>query len=532
MSGERQSLTSLLTNGTATKPAFVFDGTAISAADFAKRVEETAAWLAAHDVGRGDVVAVWLVNRLEWITLLLAAAKLGAIVAAVNTRYRSADVAHLLRLSGAKLLVVEAAFRGIDFAAILGGIDKAELPALARVAVVGTGDFHCAWPSQRFDAFEKAYPPASLPPQDVDAPVLLYTTSGTTKGPKLVAHSQVTLAGHANAIGKALALSPQQHSLLAMLPFCGTFGMTGLLAFFAAGVTVHVLDAFEPAPALRVLAEEKITHAFGSDEMFRRILALTEARRPFPHAKVFGFAAFQPGWREFASLAEARGLPLHGLYGSSELQALFAIGRSKAPFAERIECGGWPMSPDTVVRVRDPESGELAPAGVSGELEIRAPSRFLGYFHNPEATFEAITEDGFFRTGDIGRLRDDGSFIYETRGGDAMRLGGFLVAPGEIEDELKACAGVADAQVVAVEIAGQARCAAFVIAAGEAPPAEQLIAQLRERLAGYKVPARIFFIDAFPVTESANGVKIQRGKLRAIAMEKIADGPDRAPTGR
>jgi fatty-acyl-CoA synthase len=527
MSDETLSLASLLANGA--DPAFVFEGTVVPAGDFAKRVDETTAWLAAQTIGRGDVIAVWLVNRLEWIALLFAAAKIGAIVAAVNTRYRSAEVAHLLRLSGAKLLVVEASFRSIDFAAILGGIDKDELPRLARVAVVGAGDFRCKWPSLRFDAFEKNYPPAPLPPQDVNAPVLLYTTSGTTKGPKLVAHSQSTLVSHARAIGEALALSPAQHSLLAMLPFCGTFGMTALLAFFAAGVTVHGLDAFEAAPALRILTENKITHSFGSDEMFRRILALTDAPRPFPHAKVFGFAAFQPGWREFASLAEARGLPLHGLYGSSELQALFSIGRSGAPFAERIECGGWPMSPDAVVRVRDSETSELAKPGVSGELEIRAPSRFLGYFHDPEATRAAITEDGFFRTGDIGYLRGDGSFIYETRGGDAMRLGGFLVAPGEIEDELKTCAGVADAQVVAVEINGQARCAAFVIAdAATQPEPEPLIAHLRDRLAGYKVPARIFFIDAFPVTESANGVKIQRGKLRAIAMERIAgerDGP-------
>ena len=112
-----------------------------------------------------------------------------------------------------------------------------------------------------------------------------------------------------------------------------------------------------------------------------------------------------------------------------------------------------------------------------------------------------------------------------------MRLGGFLVAPGEIEDELKACAGVGDAQVVAVEITGQARCAAFIIAEGDPPPApERLIAHLRERLAGYKVPARIFFADAFPVTESANGVKIQRGKLRAIAMERIGGEPDTSST--
>jgi fatty-acyl-CoA synthase len=257
--------------------------------------------------------------------------------------------------------------------------------------------------------------------------------------------------------------------------------------------------------------------------MFRRILAHTDAVRPFPQAQVFGFAAFEPGWRELAAAADARGLPLYGLYGSSELQALFSIGRASASFADRIECGGWPMSPDVVVRVRDTETSQLVAPGVEGELEFRAPWRFLGYFHNPEATSEAFTPDGFFRTGDVGRLRGDGSFVYETRKGDAMRLGGFLVSPGEVEDELKSCAGVSDAQVVAVDIDGQARCAAFVIADHDPPPAEAaLIARVRERLAGYKVPARIFFIKAFPVTESANGVKIQRARLRAMAMDNIA----------
>ncbi|MHC2681526.1 fatty-acyl-CoA synthase [Bradyrhizobium diazoefficiens] len=362
-------------------------------------------------------------------------------------------------------------------------------------------------------------PPAQ---DDVDLPVLLYTTSGTTKGPKLVAHSQRTLAAHAAAVARALSLAPQNHSLLAMLPFCGTFGMTSLLGFIAAGATIHVLDAFEAAPALKILGEHEITHAFGSDEMFRRILALTDVAQPFPRAEVFGFAAFQPGWRELAAEAEARGMPLYGLYGSSEVQALFSIGRASDAFADRIEGGGWPMSPEARVRVRDTETGELAAPGVSGEIEISAPSRFLGYFNNPDATRDAITADGFFRTGDIGRLRGDGSFVYETRAGDAMRLGGFLVAPGEIEDELKSCAGVADAQVVAVDLKGNARCVAFVIPAGEPPQQEMLVAHLRERLAGYKVPARIYIVDAFPVTDSANGVKIQRARLRAMAMERIA----------
>ncbi|GMO11138.1 AMP-binding protein [Bradyrhizobium sp. TM233] len=521
MSANAFSLQSLIRTEAAADTAFVCDGMQISRAEFSERIEQTAAWLAAQGIGKGDVIAVWLVNRIEWVTLLFAAARLGAIVAAVNTRYRSAEVAHLLRLSGARLMVVEAAFRAIDFAAILADIAKDEIPALQRLAVIGADAIPAHWPCVRFDAFDRSYPPAPAQ-DDVDLPVLLYTTSGTTKGPKLVAHSQRTLAGHAFSVAKALRLDPQRHALLAMLPFCGTFGMTSLLGFVAAGATVHVLDAFEAVPALEILSTQGITHAFGSDEMFRRILALSDAPRPFPHLEVCGFAAFQPGWRELAAEAEARGLPLFGLYGSSEVQALFSIACASDAFADRIEGGGWPMSPDAKVRVRDAETGELAASGISGEIEISAPSRFLGYFNNPDATRDAITADGFFRTGDIGRLRGDGSFVYETRAGDAMRLGGFLVAPGEIEDELKSCPGVADAQVVAVDLKGQARCVAFVIPAREPPMQERLVARLRERLAGYKVPARIYLVDAFPVTDSANGVKIQRARLRAMAMERIA----------
>src|SRR3954470_21086303 len=231
MHADDVSLHSLIGSETAADPAFVFDGRPVSRTEFSGMVEQTAAWLAAQGIGKGDVVAVWLVNRVEWIALQFAAARRGAIVAAVNTRYRSAEVAHLLRLSGAKLMVVEAAFRSIVFAAILADVAKDEVPALRELAVVGADEIPAQWPCVRFDAFDKPYPPAPPAQDDFDLPVLLYTTSGTTKGPKLVAHSQRTLATHAASVAEALKLSPQRHVLLAMLPFCGTFGMTSLLGF-------------------------------------------------------------------------------------------------------------------------------------------------------------------------------------------------------------------------------------------------------------------------------------------------------------
>lgn len=503
--------------------AFVFGGRRIGVADFARAADNAAAFLEAQGLRKGDCCAIWLVNRLEWMALLFGAARIGVTIAAVNTRYRSADLAHILARSGARMLAMEPGFRGIDFPAILREMDARAAPRLEKLCVLGAAAGDRRWPAVACPDFLQGHAKPAAPSDDGDAPLLLFTTSGTTKGPKLVAHSQTTLGRHARDIARGLAIDPARDRLLAMLPFCGTFGMVNVLAAFAAGAQVHVMDTFDAKPALDIMRREAITLGFGSDEMFRRLLSLTDEPKPFPAARLFGFAAFQPGWRELAAQAQARGMALHGLYGSSEVQALFSIGPSDAPFDERIEGGGKPMSPEARVRVRDLETGELAAPGVSGEIEIDAPSRFLGYYGDAEATAAATTPDGFFRTGDIGHLRGDGTFVYETRAGDAMRLAGFLVGPGEIEDELKSLDGVADAQVVAVEMAGQARCAAFVIPrAGATLDEAALIAALRARLAGYKIPARVFFIDAFPVTESANGTKIQRTKLRDMAMQSIA----------
>src|SRR5690606_6765040 len=110
---------------------------------------------------------------------------------------------------------------------------------------------------------------------------------------------------------------------------------------------------------------------------------------------------------------------------------------------------------------------------------------------------------GFFRTGDLGHLREDGSFVYETRMGDAIRLGGFLVNPVEIEDVLKRFEGVDDAQVVAVDLQGQTRVVAFVKPKEQTPPcASQLLSQAAQAMAAFKVPARIWFVDSYPVTQS------------------------------
>ena len=146
--------------------------------------------------------------------------------------------------------------------------------------------------------------------------------------------------------------------------------------------------------------------------------------------------------------AEQRGLRFAGLYGTSEVQALFARQRFDAPTHVRGQPGGFPIGDHYGVRVRDPESGHLLLHGESGELEFAGPSCMVGYYGDAEATDKAMTADGWVRSGDLGHLLGDGSFVFETRMGDVLRLGGYLVAPSEIEAHIQCYPGIDGCQAV------------------------------------------------------------------------------------
>lgn len=483
---------------------------------------KTVDWLEAQGIGRGDRIAVWLVNRVDWLALLFAAAHIGATVVPVNTRYRSEEVSHILSRSCAKMLILQLNFRNIDFSAILSGISGSSVPALEQIAVVDAspGDRLLGRPTILFDPHT---PSASQALVDPEALVILFTTSGTTKGPKLVMHPQRTLVDHALRGARTYQLAEADSCLLAALPFCGVFGLNAVLAAFAAGAPIVIMDTFDAAVAVDLIDCHRVTHTFGGDEMYRRLIEAARDERPFPSARIFGFGAFTSSFSEYARAACERGIPFHGLYGSSEVLALFSMQSPSMSVEQRLEGGGFPVASDALVRIRDVSTGELAPVGGRGEIEILAPSNFVGYFGNDEATAEAVLPDGFFRTGDVGYLRGDGSFVYETRMGDAIRLGGFLVSPVEIEDVLKRIDGVDDAQVVAVDIAGQPRAVAFVITApGYTLDAAELIQTAKSTVAPFKVPARVWFVHDYPMTQSSNGVKTQRNKLREMAYARLA----------
>lgn len=519
-----------------TAPATKLDGRpAVLVGDEATSYEEldlyarrVASWLLQQGIGKGDRVAVWLVNNVEWLGLLFGAARVGATLVSVNTRYRAYEVEYLLKKSGACMLIMQPGFRKIAFADLIRDVDATSLPKLEKVAVVGE---FSAGGETILDRTVVPFVPDDLEPvsasdeSDPENPLILFTTSGTTSGPKLVVHTSRSIVLHSRNVARNEGMDAEGARVMAALPLCGVFGLNAVLGGFAGGAMILLMDAFDPALFARTVREKAATHAYGSDEMYDRILEELGEDDTFPTARRFGYASFHPGIEAFMQRMKARSLPTVGLYGSSEVQALFSLQKLDAPDEERRVGGGYPVSGDAVrVRVCDPDTGLTLPVGEIGEIQIAGPTNFSGYLDDEVATAKAITADGFFRTGDIGFLRADGSFVYEGRGGDALRIGGFLVSPAEIESAVKALGGVDNVQVVGVRNADRQSVVAFVVpVAGAQTSEDALRAEMRGKVAAFKVPDIFWIVSEFPVTQSANGTKIQRAKLREMALERLSN---------
>jgi len=517
-----------LPSGQANDPAIVYRERAIGYADLESKIARTAAGLARLGLARGDRLAVWLPNVPAWLVLFLAAARLGLLVVAVNTRFRAHEIADILGRSGAKALALWPGFKGIDFAGILADVPAGVRSALGTVIVyderepVPESVAGCG--TVRYSGLEDGPPLDGAAAIDASTPSILFTTSGTTRAPKFVLHTHGSITAHARDVAPGFGYVGRDTVTLQALPFCGVFGFCQAMATLAAGRPMIMLPVFDGAEAARLIARHRVTHVNGTDEMFFRIMEAADRDNiSLASLRLCGYAAFANA-QGSALVAEGdrRGIPYVGLYGMSEVQALFARQPETVSREQRACAGGKLVSPRAACRARDPESGRLLPPGEAGELELAGPSRFAEYWDDKEATAKALTADGFMRTGDLGHVTGDGGFVYLARMGDSLRLGGFLVNPAEIEAFIEQQPEVAGCQVVGVAGAGGTQAVGFVTLEAGTSFDER---SLRERCAGsmakFKVPARIFPLDAFPVTVSANGAKIQRAKLREMAEANL-----------
>jgi acyl-CoA synthetase (AMP-forming)/AMP-acid ligase II len=481
-------------------------GEARTFGELGQRVTALSEILAQAGVRRGGRVAYLLPNSAFTVEQFLAVTGLGAVSLGINTRSRPHDLRTVLRRAQPTHLIAARSFLAIDFQAMIAeALDGLE----HRPAVL--------WPDH-LEHVDQRGPglPGCAQPRDL---AVAFMTSGTTGTPKLPAHTHQHVVAHLRAAAQAARVGRDTTSLL-VLPFCGTFGFVSAMSALSGGGRVVLPPRFTPASAAELIDRFGVTHVNGSDDM---LIAITSQGATLTSWRHGVQAEFTGHGRQAVAAAEEHGARITGVYGSSETFALLTIRAPDKPLEQRWRAGGSFAADDMEARIA--EAGD--PTGASaamGEIQFRGPSLPDAYLQAGGTAPPALTDDGWFCTGDLGHLDEDGGFTYVARQDDALRLAGFLVDPAEIERFLVRSPGVTQAQVVGVvKDDGHEVAVAFVTA--HDTDDTQLLEYCRAGLANYKVPARIVIVDELPAVDGANGTKLTRSTLRRAAADLLLTEP-------
>jgi acyl-CoA synthetase (AMP-forming)/AMP-acid ligase II len=481
--------------------------------------------IVANGIERGDRVAIWAPNCAEWVIAALGAVGAGALLVPLNTRFKGAEAAYILRESGARMLFTVEGFLGTDYPRML---DEAvasgdKVPELERVVVLRRGDDLAPRPTARGDqvvewniflqegglcsADVAAGRTASITPGDLSD---LVFTSGTTGRPKgaMTTHGQTlrTFATWAEVVGLR-----RGDRYLIVNPFFHTFGYkAGILACLMTGATMVPEPVFDVDLVVERIDQERITVLPGPPTIFQSILDHPD-RKGFDLSTlrlVVTGAALVPVELVRALWSDLGIETVLTAYGLTEACGTVTMCR-RGDSAEVIALTSGRAIPDVEVRIVDGEGTPLPP-GEAGEIIVRGYNVMRGYFNDPEATDEAVDPSGWLHTGDVGVMDAEGNVAITDRLKDMYVSGGFNVYPAEIEAVLRSHPGVAQAAVVGIpdRRMGEVGLALVIPAADAVPGFEaELIGFAKERLANYKVPRAVEVVDAFPVNASGKVLK-------------------------
>jgi len=505
--------------------ALVIAGRRLTYADLHAQVGEMAQGLRALGVSRGDHVAVCMGNTLEWVVFFYAAASVGAVTVPVNTRFKADELAYCLRQADVKLLFVVDRFLKIDFVSMLKEIcpritttlpDPA-FPKLENVIVLGDHVPRAAlalrealalgttWDEPGFD---------EVTPGDV---LLMQFTSGTTSHPKGVMLTHDNMLRNAAYVAERFDLRPGDRYYSAR-PFYHVAGTTlSLLAALAVGACLLSSPAFDAGDALKIMSAERCTHTSGNDTMFLMMLNHPDFAR-YPLALRGGWAS--AGAEVSRQVVERMGMEgLCQAYGLSEASPNVCMSWHDDDREKRIT--GWAHVLEGLdVSIQDPETGQELPPGRTGEILVRGWSVMKGYYRMPEQTAKAIDAQGWLHTGDLGMMDDDGRLRFSSRMKDVFRVGGENVAPAEVEDVLHRHPKVKQAQVIGVPDPRlvEVPAAYVILKEGESATAEEIIEWGRQKMANFRVPRYVKFVDSFESIGMTGSAKVQKNKLRAQAL--------------
>jgi 4-coumarate--CoA ligase len=473
-------------------------GTTYTGAALTERIRRLAGGLQAEGVGPGTVIALMAPNCPDYAVVFHAAALAGATVTTLNPTYTAPEAAHQLKDSGATLMVTIPAFLPVATAAAQGSRVK-------EIITIG--------PAEGYRTVDDLLGPplTTQVPVDLEGHVLaLPYSSGTTGLPKGVMLSHRNMVVN---VDQALALLDVQpgETTVAFLPFFHIYGMNVLMnTFLAHGAGLVTMPRFDLQAMLDHIQTHRVEKLYIAPPV-----AIALAKHPLvdqfdlSSLRVIMSAAAPLG----PEVAEAVRTRLGGCaviqgYGMTELSPLTHVIPHRAPKPGSVGVS----APNTVTRIVNPETLQDCAPGEEGEVWVKGPQVMLGYLNRPEAT-AAMIQEGWLRTGDLGVMDANGYLTIRDRLKELIKVKGFQVAPAEVEAQILDLPGVADAAVIGVpdDEAGE-RPLAFVVAqTGAALTQADILAGLQGRLASYKLPVRVEFIETVP--KSASG-KILRRVLR------------------
>jgi acyl-CoA synthetase (AMP-forming)/AMP-acid ligase II len=458
-------------------PAYVEGERTLSYADLLERVRLTAGAYAQRGVGPGDLVVLWGPNSIDWAIAALAVSYAGGVLVPVNSRYVGPEVADVVERTGAALVVVHDGFLGRDQLRELA--DAGVTTHVATLADVA-----------RARTYVDSRASSEVAPDDV-ADVLF--TSGTT------GRSKGAMSAHRQTIGVARVWAElggvrQDDRYLVVNPFFHSFGYKiGIVVGLLTGCTLYPMATFDVDDAMRLIESERITVFPGAPTLYQSLLnAPGRAARDLSSLRLAVTGAAVVPVVLIERMREELGIDqVVTAFGMTE--AVVVTMCRDGDTAETVATTNGRAVPGMEIRIASTH-------GQTGELLVRGDHVMLGYLDDPEATREAIDEDGWLHTGDVGSLDEQGNLRITDRLKDMYISGGFNVYPAEVEQALARLDGVADVAVVGVpdQRMGEVGRAYVVRAAGSSLTQDAVLAFARERLANFKVPRQVAFVESLP----------------------------------
>jgi fatty-acyl-CoA synthase len=508
------------------REALAFQGRRWTFDEMHARVDAVARGLLSLGIAPGDKVALWMVNRPEWIDAMFAVMKIGAVLVPVNTRFRTEDMAYILGQSDAAAVLLADRSGPVDYLAMirevvpaLGSRPDPRFPCLRHVVVLSDGAEGgvTGWRGMldRGASVGAAALRERAERVDPDDSAFIFYTSGTTGFPKGAVHGHRMIRNawdHGDRMGLTV-----DDVILMYLPLFHAFGfIEGPLMSMIRGCRQVLTETFDGGHCLDLIASERATIIHGFDTHYKVLLDAQE-RSPRDVSSVrtgicgTGMSSSIP----IARRARKTFGNLMTGFGMSEVGIGVTFSFLDSTEEQCVEANGYPGS-GYEVRIIDPETGADQPVSVPGEILVRGYIVTTGYYKRPEETARAIDPDGWFHTGDMALMRPDGHMRFLGRYKDMLKIGGENVDPMEVEAFLMTHPAVNAASVVGLPDARLSEVAvAFVqLAPGGALSEREVIEHCRGRVASFKIPRHVAFVDEFPMTSSG---KVQKVKLRERA---------------